>query len=210
LYELNKIWRSREKNVITRVQSNCNREISDIKRKQQMKEPYDDVMVKRKIARLEEDLKRARKEINKLAIENKSKIRGDIGSENVKSSLKLMNEFQLDKKRLEEELNFYKNKNHEYETRMITGEDEKISIMDGMNFMGNKLRIEIDTFEKKYMNNLRQVSNTLNNTDIETKLKIEKILDNVTDDLQDLKKRVDNAIQLNQFNKTSTLKTKKK
>lgn len=106
LYELNKIWRSREKNVITRVQSNCNREISDIKRKQQMKETYDDVMVKRKIARLEEDLKRARKEINRLAIENKSKIRGDIGSENVKSSLKLMNEFQLDKKRLEEELNF--------------------------------------------------------------------------------------------------------
>jgi len=93
---------------------------------------------------------------------------------------------------------------------MLTGEDEKISIMDGMNFMGNKLRIEIDTYEKKYMNNLRQVSNILNNTDIDTKLRIEKILDSVTDDLQDLKKRVDNAIQLNQFNKTSTLKTKKK
>lgn len=71
-----------------------------------MKESYDDVMVKRKIARLEEDLKRSRKEINRLAIENKSKVRGDVGSEHMKSSLKLMNEFQLDKKRLEEELNF--------------------------------------------------------------------------------------------------------
>jgi len=63
-------------------------------------------MVKRKIARLEEDLKRSRKEINRLAIENKSKVRGDVGSEHMKSSLKLMNEFQLDKKRLEEELSF--------------------------------------------------------------------------------------------------------
>lgn len=78
-----------------------------------MKEPLDDVMVKRKIARLEEDLKRSRKEINRLAIENKSKIRGDVGTDNVKTSLKLMNEFQLEKKRLEEELNFYKNKNQQ-------------------------------------------------------------------------------------------------
>lgn len=113
LYELNKVWRGREKKVITRVQSNCSREIHDLKRRQQMKEPLDDVMVKRKIARLEEDLKRSRKEINRLAIENKSKIRGDVGTDNVKNSLKLMNEFQLEKKRLEEELNFYKTKNQQ-------------------------------------------------------------------------------------------------
>jgi len=86
-----------------------------VKRKHQMKENYDDVMVKRKIARLEEDLKRSRKEINRLAVENKSKIRGDIGSEHMKSSLKLVNEFQLEKKRLEEEVMFYKSKCQEME-----------------------------------------------------------------------------------------------
>lgn len=63
-------------------------------------------MVKRKIARLEEDLKRSRKEINRLAIENKSGVRGDLGSDSMKSSLKLMNEFKLEKTRLEEEVNF--------------------------------------------------------------------------------------------------------
>lgn len=71
-----------------------------------MKESYDDVMVKRKIARLEEDLKRSRKEINRLAVETKSQVRGDFNSENMKTSLKLMNEFTLEKKRLEEEINF--------------------------------------------------------------------------------------------------------
>jgi len=71
-----------------------------------MKESYDDVMVKRKIARLEEDLRRARKEVNRFAVENKSKIRGDLASGDMKSSLKLMNEFQLEKKRLEEELSY--------------------------------------------------------------------------------------------------------
>jgi len=103
---LNRIWRKREKHQINRVQSDCSRELQTVKRKYQMKESYDDVMVKRKIARLEEDLKRARKEINRLAIENKSKVRGDIGSDSMKSSLKLMNEFQLEKKRLEEEVSF--------------------------------------------------------------------------------------------------------
>lgn len=56
-----------------------------------MNEPYDDIMVKRKIARLEEDLKRSRIEINRLAIENKSKVRGDINSDNMKNSLKMVN-----------------------------------------------------------------------------------------------------------------------
>lgn len=64
---------------------------------------------------MEEDLKRARKEINRLAIESKSKIRGDIGTDNMQSSLKIVNELTLDKKRVEEELNFYKSKNKELE-----------------------------------------------------------------------------------------------
>lgn len=123
-----------------------------------MKESYDDVMVKRKIARLEEDLKRSRKEINKLAIENKSKIRGDLGSDNMKSSLKLMNEFTLDKKRLEEEVHFYKSKNNELEYSLLNKEPERINTMEGINFMGTKMLIEIESFEKKVQENNRKVS----------------------------------------------------
>jgi len=49
-------------------------------------------MVKRKVARLEEDLRRSRTEINTLAIQSKSKIRGDTNTTNVNKSMKMMNE----------------------------------------------------------------------------------------------------------------------
>jgi len=106
-------------------------------------------MVKRKIARLEEDLKRSRKEINRLAVENKSKVRGDFGSDHMKSSLKLVNEFQLEKKRLEEEVNFYKSKTQELEYSVRDKEPERQNTLEGINFMGTKMAIELDAFEKK-------------------------------------------------------------
>lgn len=114
-----------------------------------MQESYDDVMVKRKIARLEEDLRRSRNEINTLAIESKSKIRGDTNSTGVKTSMKMMNEFQLEKKRLSEELNFYKKKNVELESLLKDKEPERINTMEGIGFMGSKMVIEIDSFENK-------------------------------------------------------------
>jgi hypothetical protein len=39
IYELNKIWRQREKKALNRVSSNCTREINNIKRHNNMKEP---------------------------------------------------------------------------------------------------------------------------------------------------------------------------
>lgn len=158
MYELNRIWRQREKHAITRIQTNCSREVNDIKRKQQMKEPYEDVIVKRKIARLEEDLKRSRKEINRLAVENQSKVRGDFSSQHMKSSLKMVNEFQLEKKRLEEEVAFWKAKSGQMETQIKDKEPERITTMEGINFMGTKMLIEVDSFEKKFQGNVRQVS----------------------------------------------------
>lgn len=162
-----------------------------------MKESYDDVMVKRKIARLEEDLKRARKEINRLAVENKSQIRGDLVSGNMKSSLKIVNEFQLEKKRLEEEVSFYKHKNHNLESTMRDKEPERMNTMEGINFMGTKMLIEIDSFDKKFKANYKNVQDTLSNVDINSRLAIEKSLDNTQEELNELKKRVDNSILLN-------------
>jgi len=118
-------------------------------------------MVKRKVARLEEDLRRSRTEINKLAIETKSKIRGDTNSTNVKSSMKLVNEFQLEKKRLNEELIYYKKKNVELEHVLKDKEPERINTMEGIGFMGSKMMIEIDSFENKYRGHCKQISDVL-------------------------------------------------
>jgi hypothetical protein len=82
-------------------------------------------MVKKKISRLEEDLKKAKQQINRLAVENKSKIRGDEGSTKVKTSLKLMNEFQLEKKRLEEEVSFLKTQNKDLGKTIKNREPER-------------------------------------------------------------------------------------
>lgn len=126
-----------------------------------MQESYDDVIVKRKIARLEEDLRRSRAEINRLAIESKSRIRGDTNSDNVKSSMKMMNEFQLEKKRLNEELGYYKGKNTELENALKDREPERMNTMEGIGFMGSKMLIELDTFENKYKAHVRSISDIL-------------------------------------------------
>lgn len=163
-------------------------------------------MVKRKIARLEEDLKRARKEINKLAIENKSQVRGDICSEGVKGSLRLMNEFQLEKKRLEEEVAFYRNRNHQLENSLRDKEPERINTMEGINFMGTKMLVEVEGFDKKVRNEFKQVEGLLGNTDINTRLGVEKHLDAVAEEISELKKNVENSIVLNNFNLTTSVR----
>lgn len=177
-----------------------------MKRRTQMKEPYEDVMVRRKIARLEEDLKRARKEINRLAVENKSKIRGDFDSDHMRSSLKLMNEFQLDKKRLEEEVNFWRGKAGELENAVKDREPERLNTMEGINFMGQKMVIELDSFEKKFGAHVRQVSDMLCDVDINSRLNVEKSLDAIGEEIGELRKRVTNSLTLNNFNLSTSLR----
>lgn len=165
-------------------------------------------MVKRKIARLEEDLRRSRNEINTLAIESKSKIRGDTNSTGVKTSMKMMNEFQLEKKRLTEEMNFYKKKNAELESLLKDKEPERINTMEGIGFMGSKMVIEIDSFENKYKGHCKQISDILAYCDINSRLGIEKKLDEIQEEIQELKRRTDNSVTLNNFNLTTSTRSR--
>lgn len=175
-----------------------------------MQESYDDVMVKRKVARLEEDLRRSRTEINTLAIQSKSNIRGDTNTTNVNKSMKMMNEFQLEKKRMSEELNFFKKKNGELESVLKDKEPERVNTLEGIGFMGSKMMIEIDSFENKYKSHCRQITDVLAYCDINSRLGIEKKLDEIADEIAELKRRTDNSITMNNFNLTTSTKTRSK
>jgi len=81
---------------------------------------------------------------------------------------------------------------------------ERVNTMEGINFMGTKMLIEVDSFEKRYQEGVRQVANVLTNVDINSRLSVEKNLDQVGEEIQNLRKRVENSIVLNNFNMTST------
>eukprot|EP00341_Mesodinium_pulex_P004101 CAMPEP_0116937634 /NCGR_PEP_ID=MMETSP0467-20121206/31619_1 /TAXON_ID=283647 /ORGANISM="Mesodinium pulex, Strain SPMC105" /LENGTH=80 /DNA_ID=CAMNT_0004619483 /DNA_START=1238 /DNA_END=1480 /DNA_ORIENTATION=+ len=80
--------------------------------------------------------------------------------------------------------------------------------MEGINFMGTKMLIEIDSFEKKFQENTRRVHDVLSAVDINSRLGVEKNLDTVYDEINELKKRVQNSIQLNEFNMTTNSRKK--
>lgn len=86
----------------------------------------------------------------------------------------------------------------------LSREPERVNTMEGINFMGTKMLIEVDSFEKRYQEGVRQVANVLTNVDINSRLSVEKNLDQVGEEIQNLRKRVENSIVLNNFNMTST------
>jgi len=77
---------------------------------------------------------------------------------------------------------------------------ERINTMEGINFMGNKMVIEIDSFEKKFHNQVRKVTDALSHVDVNSRIAIEKSLDSAAEELTDLKKRVENSLLLNSYN----------
>jgi len=87
-------------------------------------------------------------------------------------------------------------------------EPERMNTMEGINFMGTKMLIEIDSFEKKFQENTRRVHDVLSAVDINSRLGVEKNLDTVYDEINELKKRVQNSIQLNEFNMTTNSRKK--
>lgn len=69
--------------------------------------------------------------------------------------------------------------------------------MEGIHFMGVKMGIEVDSFQERYQGYVRSINDTLSNVDINSRLSIEKNLDCIQEEINELKKRIDNSIQLN-------------
>ena len=86
-------------------------------------------------------------------------------------------------------------------------EPERKNTMEGIGFMGSKMLIELDSFENKFKTKYKQIADVLAQCDISSRLGIEKKLDEVADEIQELKKRTDNSITLNNFNLSTSFKS---
>lgn len=90
------------------------------------------------------------------------------------------------------------------ESSLKDKEPSRVNTMEGINFMGHKMLIEVDSFEKKFNDSMRHVHNVLGSVDINSRLEVEKNLDSVAEEINELKRRVENSIVLNEYNiKTS-------
>jgi len=60
LKDLNAIWKAREDKQISRIKSECNREVQFLRRQVQFKKPYDKVMQQSEVRRLKGEVKTAK------------------------------------------------------------------------------------------------------------------------------------------------------
>jgi hypothetical protein len=105
LRDLNKVWKAREDKQISRIKSECNREVQFLRRQVQFKKPYDKVMHQADVKRLKGDLKTAKGALR----ENVAVIKQDEVGPNkdglliIDQTLKYTNEIQIERRRLKEE-----------------------------------------------------------------------------------------------------------
>ena len=60
LSDLNKIWKAQQEKKISKIKSDCNKELQFLRRQLQFKKPYEKVIHEAEIKRMRKDLKSAK------------------------------------------------------------------------------------------------------------------------------------------------------
>ena len=144
--ELNKIWRERERNHVSRLKQKYTTEIADLRRQGAMGNSYNAVDSKKQISRLKTDLKCAYKEIKKNICSTENLKANPKQTGVVDDSLKLANTLRRERKVFTDENERLRRRVEELEGVVKVDGAERARYMEGAAWMANNLVGEADKF----------------------------------------------------------------
>lgn len=148
LKDLNRIWHNRERNQLERLKNKYGNEVINLRRHLSTRASYDEVMAKKRIARLKTDVKNAYKEVKQnICLKEKAKCEPS-GIEVVDQTIKMASAIQMQKRSFMDENERLKTRLAELEYIVHQEEAEKATYMEGASWMANRLTVEGEKYLK--------------------------------------------------------------
>jgi len=145
---LNKIWREREKKIVSRTKTKYESEVLNLRRQMTMKTGFDEFSAMKEISKLKNELKQAREDCrNYLVVRNKIQ-NGPSGIELVDNAMKIANNFQKSKKIMQNEIDKLNKKVGDKEFR---DNYDRLKFNEGSLWMIGRCYNEIESLQKKIL-----------------------------------------------------------